>query len=257
MTQYEQKLSAYLDDELPIDEAREIESALASDPELQAELEALMAVDTAVGEEFAAMLDEAAPFDLIKAINEAPEGAAANLSSPPKMFGWMSAIAVVVALLVGGSVGYIRGTAENVQVAAAPGWLSDIAEYHSVYAGQKRHLVEVGADQSDHIKGWLTKTIGADVQIPDLADHGLSFMGARLLVAAGKPVAQLMYVDAESRVVALCLIQSSTPRDGIDELNINAFDLVTWGAGNANFVIIGDEGRNDLTDIARSAAEQA
>ncbi len=117
--------------------------------------------------------------------------------------------------------------------------------------------MEVPAAEADHIRTWLTKSVGAEVRIPDLTTHGLTFEGARLLVAAGKPVSQLMYTDAEKRVVALCLIQSDAPRDGFQEKNIGAFDMVSWGARNANFVIIGDEDRDDLTLIARSAADQA
>ncbi|WP_299848306.1 anti-sigma factor [uncultured Roseovarius sp.] len=257
MTDYTEKLSAFLDGELPEDEAHEIEKALASDPELQTELEAIMAADTAAQETFAAMLEEPVPFELAAAIQDAPVASAANEPRPPSALGWISALAVVIALLIGGGTGYFTGLSQNQQIAAAPGWLDDIADYHRVYASQGRHLVEVPADEADHIKTWLTKSVGAEVRIPDLSEHGLTFRGARLLVAAGKPVSQLMYTDTQKRVVALCLIQSDSPREGFDERTIGVFDMVTWGARNANFVIVGDEDRDDLGDIALSAAEQA
>lgn len=258
MTQYEDKLSAFLDGELPEAEAREIEAALADDPAMQAELEALMAVDVAVQSEFAAQLEDPVPLELAAAIRQAPVPAApANLPSAPSGFGWMSAAAAALMLAVGGVGGYFAGTSQGVQVAAAPGWLADIADYHRVYAGQKRHLVEVGAEEGDHIQTWLTASIGADVRIPDLSEHGLTFQGARLLVAAGKPVSQLMYTDGEDRVVALCQIQTDSPRDGVAAQKIGAFDLVTWGAERSNFVVIGDEGRSDLDAIAETAASQA
>lgn len=137
-----------------------------------------------------------------------------------------------------------------------PIWLSDIADYHAVYAGQQRHLVEVPASEADHIETWLTATIGAQVTIPDLTDQGLTFQGARLLVAAGKPVSQLMYTDALGRVVALCQIQTAQPRSGFADSQAEAFHLVSWGGSDANFVIIGDKDRTDLTEIAQSAAAQ-
>ena len=141
-------------------------------------------------------------------------------------------------------------------VAAAPGWLADIADYHAVYARQGRHLVEVGADEADHIQTWLTAQVGTDVRIPDLSTDGLTFEGGRLLVAAGKPVAQLMYRDAEGTVIALCLIETSTPRDGFAQQTLNGFDMVSWGAGTANYVVLGPEGRPDLMDLAEQAAAQ-
>ncbi|MEO3413485.1 anti-sigma factor [Roseovarius sp. CAU 1744] len=258
MTDHTEKLSAFLDGELPEAEAQEIEKALADDPALRAELETLMAVDTAAQKEFASVLDEPVPLELADAIRNAPSGQpAANEAGAPSMFSRLGAIAAVIALAIGGGAGYLAGLSQGQQVAAAPGWLEDIADYHRVYASQGRHLVEVPAAEADHIRTWLTKSVGAEVRIPDLTAHGLTFQGARLLVAAGKPVSQLMYTDSENRVVALCLIRSDTPRDGFQEQNAGAFDMVTWGARNANLVIVGDKDRDDLTLIARSAADQA
>jgi anti-sigma factor RsiW len=254
VTQYEEKLSAFLDGELPEAEAREIEEALARDPALQAELEDLMAADAGAKAEFEAMLDEPVPFELASSIRGAPEATSANISAPPSGRGWLTAAVAAVALLIGGTGGYFTGASTGTQVAAAPGWLDDIADYHRVYSGQKRHLVEVAADEADHIQTWLTASIGAEVRIPDLSEFGLSFQGARLLVAAGKPVSQLMYLDAEGRVVALCQIATDTPRDGFGERTIDAFDMVSWGGAGANFVIVGDTGRGDLEAIAQAAA---
>ncbi|NNE88106.1 MAG: anti-sigma factor [Silicimonas sp.] len=254
MTRYDEKLSAFLDGELSEADAREIEEALEGDPALQAELEELMAADKSARADFDAMLDEPIPFALATAIQKAPEAVSANIPDAPSNKGWLTAAVAAVALLIGGTGGYFTGASQGTQVAAAPGWLADIADYHSIYATQTRHLVEVRADEAEHIRTWLTASVGAEVRIPDLSAQGLSFQGARLLVAAGKPVAQLMYLDAQGRVVALCQIQSDTPRDGFAEQTINAFDMVSWGGNGANFVIVGDQGRGDLAEIAQAAA---
>ncbi|MEM6636084.1 MAG: anti-sigma factor [Pseudomonadota bacterium] len=256
MTEYDEKLSAFLDGELSEDEARDIERALASDPGLQEKLESLMAADTLAKNAFADMLTDQVPVELAAAIQDAPVSSPANTPRAPTAAGWLAAAAAVVALMVGGAAGYFTGVSQNTQVAAAPGWLDDIADYHRVYASQSRHLVEVGADEADHIETWLSNSVGSQVRIPDLSDEGLTFQGARLLVAAGKPVAQLMYTDGDARVVALCQIQTDTPRPDFGQRTINAFDMVVWGARNANFVIVGDEGRGDLDAIAQSAAAQ-
>ncbi len=257
MTQYGEKLSAFLDGELADDEAREIEQALEQDPTLQAELEELMEADVLAKHEFAEMLDEPVPFELASAIRQASVVEPANDTGAPSRFaGWFAATAAVVALAMTGVGGYYVGSSQTTQVAGAPGWLDDIADYHAVYAAQTRHLVEVPAAEADHIETWLTATVGTDVRIPDLSSSGLTFEGARLLVAAGKPVAQLIFTDADQRVVALCAISTDTPRDGFAEQTINSFQMVSWGGSNANFVIVGDEGRGDLQDIAEDAAVQ-
>ncbi|GFE63794.1 anti-sigma factor family protein [Litoreibacter roseus] len=256
MTQYEEKLSAFLDGELSAAETQEVERALERDPALQGELEALMAADVAASEQFDAMLHEPVPLELAAAIRNAPDATPANTPRPKSAMGWLTAAAAAVALAVGGVGGYVAGTSQTTQVAEIPGWLADIADYHRVYAGQKRHLVEVPASEAEHIQTWLTGTVGTKVRIPDLTEFGLTFQGARLLVAAGKPVSQLMYTDANENVVALCQIQSDAPGDGFSERTVDAFDMISWGARDAKFVIVGDEGRDNLGAIARSAADQ-
>ncbi|MEX0319493.1 MAG: anti-sigma factor [Ruegeria sp.] len=256
MTGYSDKLSAFLDGELPDVEMQVIEDALAKDPTLQAELEALMAANAMAKEQFAEILREPVPLELAAAIQNAPTESPANTPRSPSRFKILTAVAAVIALAIGGAAGYFTGRTQGQQVASAPGWLTDIADYHGVYAAQSRHLVEVPASEADHIQTWLTKSVGVDVRIPDLSAEGLTFQGARLLVAVGKPVAQLMYTDADMSVVAICQIQSGTPRDGFEKLSINAFDMVTWGSQNSNFVVVGDENRGDLVEIAQLAASQ-
>ena len=156
---------------------------------------------------------------------------------------------------MGGFGGYaLKGQSEPVQTA---GWIALVADYHAVYASQGRHLVEVGADESDHIETWLGNTVGASFTIPDMSGFGLTFEGGRLLVANGKPVAQLMYRDADGVVVALCLQRSNAPTAGpptFKEQTINGFDFVSWSAGDADYVVIGPDGQPDLNAIAAAAA---
>ncbi|MEP2640924.1 anti-sigma factor [Roseobacter sp.] len=257
MTQFEEKLSAFLDDELSAQDRHDIETALAADPSVQAEFAGLVQANTLAQAEFESIANEPVPFALAKAIEDAPEVEPANMPQPPRqVVGWFGVAAVVVALAFGGLGGYWSGLSRGQSVASAPNWLQDIAEYHAVYAGQNRHLVEVPATEQAHIQTWLTATVGAAVTVPDLTEHGLQFQGARLLVAAGKPVAQLMYLDADARVVALCQIGTSAPRDGFSAQTIAGFEMVSWGGSGANFVIVGDQGRTDMENIAQSAAMQ-
>ena len=252
MTDFSQKLSAYLDGELDAAAAEEVELRLASDPAAQAELDALMEADAFAQESYAAELDAPVPFALAQQIKAAPMPAAPAQQRRPI---WGALAASLVVFVLGGIGGYtLRDQTAPVQTA---GWLADIADYHAVYAAQGRHLVEVGADESDHIETWLGNTIGASFAIPDLSDYGLTFEGGRLLVANGKPVAQLMYRDADGTVIALCLQRSNAPAQGVLAFNqqtLNGFDFVSWNAGDANYVVIGPEGRPDLNDIAAAAA---
>lgn len=261
MTVSTEKLSAFLDGELAPQDMLEVERALEGDTKLQAELDALMHADDALKQHFDALLEAPVPLELAKGIEafDVPQVANSTISPKPRL--WVTSLAAAIALAVGVTGGFFLGQGTDhaggqTQVAAR-GWLDDIASYHRVYAGQKRHLVEVPASEALHIQAWLSNTVGTEVAIPDLTSQGLTFEGARLLVAADKPVAQLMYTDADGAVVALCLTRTQTPIAGLNTRQIGDFDMVSWGAGTANFVLVGDHGREDLSEIAVQLASEA
>ena len=202
MTDISIKLSAYLDGELDAAEARSVEALLEKDPALQAELDALIAADAMAEKQFDALLGDPVPLALAQKIKALPVGDAPMRRAPRPVWG---ALAAGLALFVfGGMGGYLvrdRIAPAGEQVARA-GWLNDIADYHAVYSGQQRHLVEVTADESDHLKQWLGTSIGVAFSIPDLTGFGLTFEGGRLLVANGRPVGQLMYRQGDRLVPA-------------------------------------------------------
>lgn len=257
MTELLQKLSAYLDGELDGAEAEAVEALLARDPSAQAELDALIEADALAQGAFEAELNEPVPFALAQQIKSTamPQAPASKKPALGQRLVWGAMAASLVVFTLGGLGGYaLRGQTQPVQTA---GWLADIADYHAVYASQGRHLVEVSASEADHIETWLGNTVGTSFTIPDMSGFGLTFEGGRLLVANGKPVAQLMYRDANGVVVALCLQQSNTTATGdatFKEQSINGFDFVSWNAGDANYVVIGPSDQPDLAKIAAAAA---
>ncbi|MBM7069281.1 anti-sigma factor [Actibacterium sp. 188UL27-1] len=256
MTDLSVKLSAFLDGELGPDETDEITALLETDLEAQAELERLMEADDTASSMFDEMLETPVPIGLAQKLRDMPVDEMVAVGPS-----WSGRIAAGLVLLALGSAGGYWG-AQNlgpgtVTVAKAS-WLDDIADYHEVYAQQVRHLVEVPASEADHLKAWLGKTVGTSFNIPDLAEYGLTFEGGRLLVAGGKPVAQLMYRKADGTVFALCF-QANEPgaapgKPSFNESTRRGFDFVSWANGGGRYVVIGPEGAPDLNGIAQSAA---
>ncbi|MGL4234978.1 anti-sigma factor family protein [Tabrizicola sp.] len=255
------RISAYLDGALPEAEQRELEALVASDPALAAEFEALSRVDAALATGFADMLASPVPLHLARAIEAAPVEA----SRPEPRTGnvtWFRSLAASVALLAVGAAGgaVLTRSLAPVEVAqAAPGWLDHVAEYHAVYAAQGRHLVEVPASEREHLETWLSEQTGVPFKTPDLSASGLTFEGGRLLVANGKPVAQLMYRDAAGQVVAVCFMAGGDAALAEGELafadrRVGAFDLVSWKDREASYVVIGPAERPDLRQIAEATA---
>jgi anti-sigma factor RsiW len=257
------RISAYLDGALPPPERLKLEAEMAANPAVAAEVEALRQVDAALKRGFADMLNDPVPLRLARSIEAA--SAAAPMVTPTVARGWPSlgAFAAGLALIgLGAGLGAVvtRAVMPPEEVAQVqPGWLDQVAEYHAVYAAQGRHLVEVPANEQEHLETWLADQTGVPFTVPDLTASGLTFQGARLLVANGKPVAQLMYKDAAGQVVAVCFMTGGDAAlaEGetvFAERQIGTFDLVSWKDRAASYVVIGPDGREDLRRIAETAA---
>jgi len=126
------------------------------------------------------------------------------------------------------------------ELAASKSWLGQIAQYHRVYASTaRRHLVEVGADELDHIQTWLSGMLGRQVLVPDLTDHDVTFAGARLLGIGDKPVAQLVYLDADDQPLALCIIPSTGAAKTPTRSTNGELNLVDWRDGRHGYAVVG------------------
>lgn len=272
----EVRLSAYLDGQLPEAEMEEINTILAGDDAARTVYEKLK-----LGSEFGArafdrMLQEPIPLDLVRNIKEAGRNEddpsklgfaaipTAEIPANRRSAFWPQALAAsLVIFLAGGAAGYLISeqkqtsfqTASN-QFAPTRTWLDDVAEYHRIYSRQARHLVEVPASDRQHIVEWLSASTGVPFSLPDLSAQKLTFEGARLLVAGGKPTAQLLYRDGENEIFAVCFLQSE-PVEGktqLAESMRNDIGLVSWQKGKASYVVVGPSADPDLERIAEAVS---
>ena len=246
-------LGAYVDGELTPEEQAEVEAMAAADPAVQAELDVLAALDLDLRDGFDALLAEPAPATLVPPLPDASAQPDNVVTIRRFGFGQIAASLAMLALGAGAGAYATYTYAPRVEVAAR-GWMADIADYHVVYASQTRHLVEVPASEKDHIEAWLGKTINVDFNVPDLSASGYDFQGARLLVAAGRPVAQLLYTDAAGTVVAICALETDGTEDkGFATRQFDEVQMVRWDRPGAAFVVVGPEDV-DLAPLAEAAA---
>ncbi|WP_095590497.1 anti-sigma factor family protein [Actibacterium ureilyticum] len=252
-----ERLSAYVDGALSPDQMTEVEALAARDPAVLAEIESLQALDLQLNDAFDQMLDLPGADALPPALQPvAPT--AANLNQAPS-WGFGQIAAMLAMLLVGAGGGWFvaQNSAPPAQVAQARGWMAEVADYHRVYATQVRHLAEVPASEKEHIEAWLGQTTGVPFKVPDLSAAGYTFQGARLLVAAGKPVSQLLYTDAAGQVLAICAIAGGDP-EGTGEFTPRDFgdvQMVNWKTGTASYVVVGTPDM-DLPVLARQVAQE-
>jgi len=77
---------------------------------------------------------------------------------------------------------------------------ADAITAHRIFSAEVRHPVEVDAGQEAHLVQWLSKRLGRQLVVPDLASAGFRLMGGRLLPSEDGPAAQFMYENGNDRV---------------------------------------------------------
>lgn len=266
-------LPLWVDGVLDAAEAEQMEGYVAADSDLAELAELLSASDGALGGAFEDVLHAPLPIHLARAASMPPSGAAPEVEDVPTpapeeraapipferpvaktravgVWGWAAIAACLALMAIGGPMLYQQGVTTGAQTAQGPGWIEQVATYHSVYGSEERHLVEVGADERDHIRAWLGNRTGYEGDIPDLTALGLTFAGGRMLVTNdGRPVAQLMYTQADGRPVGLCFVKSAGADAGPSFRQFGEIGVMSWTEGGHGFVVVGWEDQERLAEI--------
>lgn len=203
----ETSLHAYVDGQLGPAECAEVQAWLQAHPEDAARVQAWQQQRGDLQALQAGMLDQPLPPHLLRALEAPKPPAAANAAS----YAWQAlAAGLLLSLGLGGgwlAHGWwgVPASALDGQAARqaprldAPAFVRDAAIAHAVFMPEKRHPVEVGAEQQDHLLQWLSKRLGHTLRVPDLGSQGFRLVGGRLLPAgqaapgAGLSRAQFMY----------------------------------------------------------------
>lgn len=252
MDDLEQTLIAYVDGELDPADVQELEQRLARDPAMRVRMQEYR--------DGAALLRAACAehFYADGMAHSPPPRRAAPIPARAIRMARRPFIRAAAACLVAGVFGFGGGAYWAGKSATARDvLLSEVAEYHDVYARETKHLVELGPDRADELFAWLSERVNRPVSAPDLTAAGLQFAGGRMLVVGGKPVAELMYTRANGRPIAFCITEGDgkpTPMR-IDERG--HMRLASWDDGRHTFVVVGEMDRASLQRVASYAAAQS
>lgn len=240
-----------LDGELSADERADFERWLELHPEMQV-LSDRFAQDraTLVGA-LGTVLEEPVPARLTKI--------ATGEQRPRRSWGVIvrSAAAAAVLLAIGAGGGY------GIGVSGLPGEtleeriVGDAIVAHRMYSAEKLHVVEVGADQQDHLIGWLSKRVGTQLVAADFSAQGFQLVGGRLLPLAELPSAQLMYQDQSGNRVSLYIIIDKDGADtGFRRYAEGGLSALYWVEKGYCYAVTGAASDDTLTAIANAAYRQ-
>lgn len=162
----------------------------------------------------------------------------------------------------------------------APAFVAEAQAAHVVYLPEKRHPVEVGADEHEHLVQWLSRRLGTPLSVPRLQAHGFTLVGGRLLPGlpgpaaqapaprspdgtpappAGVPRAQFMYEGAAGQRLTLyvTVLPAAAAQPAQFQLSRQgATASFYWLQGRLGYALSGSLERETLAAIARTVHAQ-
>ena len=242
-----------LDGEMPAEDREGYETWLAANPDMKA-MSARFAADRArLQSAFEPVLKESVPDRLVKTLSgTVPEGSKRLAAQIP----WKPALAACL-VLASAAIGYYAGLSRERLGAGDAAVVERALQAHVMYSAEKLHVVEVGADQKDHLVGWLSKRVGTPLVAPDLTAEGFQLVGGRLLPAAEKPAAQFMYQDRAGTRISLYV----SPDTGKAETGFQLYEedgarAFYWLDDGFCYAVAGGVPEKTLLDIANAAYRQ-
>jgi anti-sigma factor RsiW len=239
-----------LDDELPADDRADFEHWLDAHADMRAlktryeqDREVLLAA-------LAPVLDEPVPARL--------EKLASGERRPRRPWGLYARSAAAAAIfMVGAAAGYGLGASNLAKPRLEDRIVGDAIVAHTMYAAEKLHVVEVGADQKEHLVGWLSKRVGTTLVATDFAGEGFNLVGGRLLPLAERPSAQFMYQDRSGNRVSLYVTGDKDGEEtGFRRYAEDGALALYWVDKGYCYAVTGAVGEDKLSAIANSAYRQ-
>lgn len=144
------------------------------------------------------------------------------------------------------------------QLAPPPDFVQRAGLAHAVFVPERRHPVEVGAEEQAHLVQWLGKRLGRPLSAPDLQAQGYRLMGGRLLPdSARAPGAQFMYEGPQGQRMTLYVSvdPGSTRPVAFQRHRDGDREALYWIDGALGYALLA-EGGAPLTELAQAVHAQ-
>jgi anti-sigma factor RsiW len=280
----DERLVAYLDGELEIEERRAVEAWLAADPAAAERLAALARSGQLLRLAFDEVAHEPLPERLIAVVRgETDVTEAQVVSFTPRQTGklqapgrrWRVAVpfaASVLGLLAGGSAAYLgvgrlvaasgigAGAPATEAAAANDVWLDTAAGYFKLFVNTGDYArvdVPPSGDPREALQK-IGQSLLPGIRPPDLKPWGLTFRGARLVLVGGRPAAQLVYTTDNKAIGPLSLIIGSSRQPDIAPTFSRRQDvnLLYWRHQGRAYALVGEADIGYLWGIGNDVAWQ-
>ena len=148
---------------------------------------------------------------LARPVPERLKNVTASPAAPNPVWRMSAMIALVV---VGAAGGWFANEELGSQSGQTVEFTRDAVRAHTLYVNEKRHAVEVNAQEKKHLIAWLPRRLENELVAPNLETRGYRLVGGRLLPAStAGPAAQFMYETEAGNRITLYIEQDRSGRN--------------------------------------------
>jgi anti-sigma factor RsiW len=244
-------LMAYVDGEVDVATARQIEHAIGADPDIAARAKMFRESASLLRGAYSEPMHEEVPQRLVAALSPlAKQDNVIKLAprrSVRQIVGWAMA-ASLAALVVGsgGTYWYVSGNpplADGMQIVSSDRWLDHVSSFYDVYNTElkkdDRLLVDFKADDIPELANWFSARLNRPLSVPDLSAQGFHPQGGRLLIINGKPAAQFLYQSDAGELVGLAIATSGETYQPARTARRHNVNIVHWRNNGFAYAFMG------------------
>lgn len=254
----EDELHAYVDGELPADRREAVGAWLAANPEQAALVSAWRAQADSIRARYGDVVNEPVPERL--QLDQIIKNDITYARARGRTWASMAAAAALVAFVAGGGVGWYARAATATVTAPAPNafdkFTAEALDAYKLYVVEVRHPVEVPGSEAAHLRQWLSKRIGHELNIPNLQSMGLKLVGGRLLPGPTGAAAFYMYESATGERFTIYCAKAGGPETALHFKSAEQFATFTWVDDKVGYVVSGPANRERLEAVTKTVYEQ-
>jgi anti-sigma factor RsiW len=266
------ELVAYLDGELTADRRAAIASSIAEDRELQARLALLASGGRPFRQAFEPLLAEAPRAKLADMLAGLPEYRASAVAEtgqpllrhPWRRIAWprLFALAAGVVLFFAGATvdrflpQLLEAVGINLEGESEEDWRQAVAEYISLYTPETVASTQDNTSLSERELTAVGTKLGIPLPLDRLSLPGLVLKRSQLLQYDEKPLGQVIYLDPQDGIVALCIYAESHPDTPQSSEQRAGMNVVHWSSRDRAFMLVGRMAISQLQRLANLLSQQ-
>jgi len=231
-------LNGYVDNELPAEQAQQVEAHIRGCAACNANYRELMRLGAVIA---SVSIRASAPPHLARCISA---GLKENDRRYTSWSGGLGKLAYsVLALLLGLVIGWATLSPFHAGTGAVA--LPPLLASAHIRSLMVDHLTDIASSDSHTVKPWFHGRLDFSPPVEDLTRYGYPLLGGRLEYVAGDAVAALVYRHRQ-HVINLFISPGAAPAAGVQTEKYNGYNIVRWTDGSLSYAAVSDLKPADL-----------